>query len=429
MKIAKTGDTYPIICANDYRDRTYTIDYILSAAKTAGYNSVMLLHTMWNHEREFYVIAYIDVVKDNNDIYLYDRQRSGSSILDAGAYMGSTNPNYSNPMVSASESSDGLQSRGSWTFVSTTYQERTYYEISYDTYEPIFYTDMPYSDIYINNVKVDINKSGGAGSGYIGNPLLSNKKMVGYNVPTSSAESTKTESVDEASENPVSGKPKIGNGFARIKFLRDWAPPAEYQELLDLINGANFTEKYYMTDNWITKLSDSATSGATASIDNGFKSYSYARYTDTGNSNVWYTNPSQQWNDSSYSNNKYVAGTASWEGTTEPCTCGIVAFSKLNINVNKTINDNYTFTLNNLSPLAVYSFYGTKYYIFRVRYNPSDSPTGWRSFSVSYTELPSEYLGSVSYTGTLENCLKVIAMNFRNVNIYVDGVLWSSAVR
>lgn len=63
--------------------------------------------------------------------------------------------------------------------------------------------------------------SGGAGSGYIGNSILSNKKMVGYNVPTSSAESTKTESVSEASENPVSGKPKIGNGFARIKFLRE----------------------------------------------------------------------------------------------------------------------------------------------------------------------------------------------------------------
>ena len=64
------------------------------------------------------------------------------------------------------------------------------------------------------------SKSGGAGSGYIGNSLVSNKKMVGYNVPTSSAESTKTESVSEYSDNPVSGKPKGGNGFAKIKFLR-----------------------------------------------------------------------------------------------------------------------------------------------------------------------------------------------------------------
>lgn len=62
-------------------------------------------------------------------------------------------------------------------------------------------------------------ESGGAGSGYIGNSLVSNKKMVGYNVPTSSAESTKTESVNEASESPVSGKPKIGNGHARIKII------------------------------------------------------------------------------------------------------------------------------------------------------------------------------------------------------------------
>lgn len=70
--------------------------------------------------------------------------------------------------------------------------------------------------------RTGIADSGGAGSGYIGNALVSNKKMVGYNVPTSSAESTKTESVNEASESPVSGKPKIGNGHARIKLLREF---------------------------------------------------------------------------------------------------------------------------------------------------------------------------------------------------------------
>lgn len=62
-------------------------------------------------------------------------------------------------------------------------------------------------------------KSGGAGSGYIGNVLLSNKKMVGYNVPTSSAESTKTESVNVFSTMAEANKPKSGNGFARIRFL------------------------------------------------------------------------------------------------------------------------------------------------------------------------------------------------------------------
>lgn len=63
------------------------------------------------------------------------------------------------------------------------------------------------------------SKSGGAGSGYIGNSLLSNKKMVGYNVPTSSAEGTKTESVNVFDNDYAVDKPKAGNGHARIKYL------------------------------------------------------------------------------------------------------------------------------------------------------------------------------------------------------------------
>lgn len=81
-------------------------------------------------------------------------------------------------------------------------------------------------------------KSGGAGSGYIGNSLLSNKKMVGYNVPTSSAEGTKTESVNDVSASAVSGKPKSGNGFARIKFLRN--PFYELDEYLSQLDYNNY---------------------------------------------------------------------------------------------------------------------------------------------------------------------------------------------
>lgn len=81
----------------------------------------------------------------------------------------------------------------------------------------------PSHDLYLGilSAQPDPNKSGGAGSGYIGNSLLSNKKMVGYKVPESTDDSTKTESVNEASESPVSGKPKIGNGYARIRFVMD----------------------------------------------------------------------------------------------------------------------------------------------------------------------------------------------------------------
>ena len=84
---------------------------------------------------------------------------------------------------------------------------------------------------YFNNQPLNppTNESGGAGSGYIGNSLLSNKKMVGYNVPTSEVESTKTESISEYSDNPVSDKPKGGNGFAKIKLLREYpTPPSNY---------------------------------------------------------------------------------------------------------------------------------------------------------------------------------------------------------
>lgn len=79
------------------------------------------------------------------------------------------------------------------------------------------------------------SKSGGAGSGYIGNSLLSNKKMVGYNVPTSSAEGTKTESVEVFDSNYIANKPKAGNGHARIKFLRE--PGRKVQTLIDSSQG------------------------------------------------------------------------------------------------------------------------------------------------------------------------------------------------
>lgn len=82
---------------------------------------------------------------------------------------------------------------------------------------PIFYDPQEFR----NYITLNNNNGGGAGSGYIGNSLLSNKKMVGYNVPTSSATDTKTESVNEVSASAASGKPKSGNGFARIKFLRE----------------------------------------------------------------------------------------------------------------------------------------------------------------------------------------------------------------
>ena len=81
--------------------------------------------------------------------------------------------------------------------------------------------------------------SGGAGSGYIGNSLVSNKKMVGYNVPTSSAESTKTESVSVYSATKEANKPKAGNGFARVKLVRGF----RNVEFLDMLKTQDLTHR------------------------------------------------------------------------------------------------------------------------------------------------------------------------------------------
>lgn len=64
----------------------------------------------------------------------------------------------------------------------------------------------------------------GAGSGYIGNPNLFNKKMYGNNVPTTSASETHTTSVTSKSSSPISYRPKLGDGYVKIKYISKSAP-------------------------------------------------------------------------------------------------------------------------------------------------------------------------------------------------------------
>lgn len=60
----------------------------------------------------------------------------------------------------------------------------------------------------------------GGGSGYIGNSLLSDKSMYCYNCEQSSEMSSKTISVTDVSDLPVANHAKIGNGYAKITYLR-----------------------------------------------------------------------------------------------------------------------------------------------------------------------------------------------------------------
>jgi hypothetical protein len=66
----------------------------------------------------------------------------------------------------------------------------------------------------------------GAGSGYIGNTLLTNKKMYGYGVAKVTTEDAYTIPKSNHSVAAIEKKPKAGNGYARITYLRPLdAPP------------------------------------------------------------------------------------------------------------------------------------------------------------------------------------------------------------
>lgn len=126
------------------------------------------------------------------------------------------------------------------------------------------------------------SKSGGAGSGYIGNALLSNKKMVGYNVPTSSAEATKTESVNVFDSNYVAEKPKAGNGHARIKYLATYKEYA-FEELIKTDDLTHYKEtwvgQYSIDDNWST-LSQWLDTDWNLASQNGYGTYQLVKDND-----------------------------------------------------------------------------------------------------------------------------------------------------
>lgn len=245
-------DNEVIIVKTTSGNTQITVGALKSLINAAGYNTAVLINNYGGNE---YALIWFQTVAE--DLYLADDQ----------TFIGWTR-NY--PILGIKPNSGSA--------VYTTYRLKndlsgfeTFQDVSWDIgrskqIDGIYYTivddnarsteSFPAMCISSYNGHIYCNGepyvapsfSGGAGSGYIGNPLLTNKKMVGYNVPTSSAESTKTESVNEASETPVSGKPKIGNGFARIKFLGEpqydtWIDGKRiYVEELNLSNPQLFQE-------------------------------------------------------------------------------------------------------------------------------------------------------------------------------------------
>ena len=182
-----------------------------------------------------------------------------------------------------------------------------------------------------------------------------------------------------------------------------------YLPYVEIINGKSFNYQYNMTDNWISLLSSSTNHVSGYSLNGSGSNYSFL------NKNWSY---STQFNQSGYrpyyvaiyDNNLYKLN-----------ECYTLEHVSIYIN---SVNNQYQITTSTLTPKAF--LHGNSYgdsYTCAINYDNSQSKiTG---FSGRTTSIPS--LVSFSATkNTLEECFQLISMRWRNVNIYVDGNLWSS---
>lgn len=188
-------------------------------------------------------------------------------------------------------------------------------------------------------------------------------------------------------------------------------PDPQYVEYIDLINGNNNLYKYYMTDNWM-QLYDGLTRGFYYFNDEG-KKYTYVISNGRRRSIM-------HWNNSNYSSS-YIA----YHSTNYYSTYNCYALDIIDININGN-NDSYTITtsLLNANPNFINNRFGENVpcYAGTLQYYHNDNT--W-TFGVSTNMTSKPTVEDITYTGTLEDCFKYLAMNVRNANIYVNGVLWA----
>lgn len=83
-------------------------------------------------------------------------------------------------------------------------------------------------------------------------------------------------------------------------------------------------------------------------------------------------------------------------------------------------SNQYILTTSLLDPKKIINYQGSLYFDFSV----SKFDNGKYLFSYGYNSLYPD-LSTFQTQNTLENCFKIITLNFRNVDIIVDGNLWS----
>ena len=194
--------------------------------------------------------------------------------------------------------------------------------------------------------------------------------------------------------------------------------PPEYQDYVDLINGDNDMFKYYLRDNWLIHLSEhEIASGMNAQWIKNSKDYSYM---NIRNRTYGRPNPGS-WNHS-YDRTYYVS-TNKFDEYTGKYTSKATPIEPLEVYINGSGNS-YTLTTSTQVPVIILSSrVWSTVYGFTAYINEGENVVRFSSYQTSYPEIQ-----ALTYTGTLEDCFKYAAMNLRNVNLYVNGVLWSKKV-
>lgn len=192
-------------------------------------------------------------------------------------------------------------------------------------------------------------------------------------------------------------------------------PDPQYVEYIDLINGNNNLYKYYMTDNWM-QLYDGTTRGFYYFNDEG-KKYTYVISNGRRRS-------ISHWNNSTYSSSYITYLSGNYYST---YNCYALDIIDININGN---NDSYTITTSSLNanPNFINNRFGDNIpcYAGTLEYHHNDNT--W-NFGVSTDTTSKPTVENITYTGTLEDCFKYLAMNVRNANIYVNSALWALSAK
>lgn len=193
--------------------------------------------------------------------------------------------------------------------------------------------------------------------------------------------------------------------------------PDEYKVYTDLINKPSYNTYNYLTDNWVVKLNDYTPPSPFTFSGNMEKcSFICLRTTAYGRPTIadWSRMPDQA--------TKCIARGRDGEYSGD-FTASIYTVEPLNVYINGSGNS-YTVSHSRLVSKIVFKRDGADAYGFEPYFNINAA-----AFNVaSYVAVIGDF-EDFTATGTLEECLQFICMTMRNVNIYVNGILWSAKIK